>query len=369
MTVPTNTTKKVPELRTMCGVKAKSLGQKLHARNTWNRAQCLAYLNDGTLPTDVVPVSHEVEMSLFDQVPAHEPMAEPEPEAIADDNDLGPEWFPSPDPVDGLLEEIVHQAEPALTEAPHPDYARMTRTELEKLALKKAESEGQPVAEYTEKMSRWTNRIIVEYLEKPPPENNAPVNPSLPVTDNHSLVNPSLPVIPKKKGKREKGVPDFKNWFGRVYPSDVAYPAWKYLTKTSTDVANICRAKHDHAAHCGKKDKSGVPLFEFSFKEAVGAFNISRPTFEKSIKQLIEIGFIRYAVVDGIPQRGSFKNGRGTPAQYQLTNNWKTWSPAQGKKPNQGNMGKLAMLQEKQNPGKPVLQTLVNPSLPVKPEI
>ena len=113
----------------MCGVKSKSLKQPLHKRQNWTKPHCIAYLNDGTLPTDAVPVKHEVEI-----LP---PPVEPE-------------------------------------EAPDasPDYTRISRTELERLALKKAQSEGQPVAESTEKISRWSNRIISEYLEKPPPENN-----------------------------------------------------------------------------------------------------------------------------------------------------------------------------------------------------
>lgn len=190
-----------------------------------------------------------------------------------------------------------------------------------------------------------------------------PVNIPLPVTANTDTpVNPPLPVVKSKKshkgmlpnGRCAKGTPDFNKWFGRVYPSDVAYPAWKYLSKTSTDVANICRAKHDHAANCNKKDSSGVPWFEFSFKEAVAAFKISRPTFDKSIKQLVEIGFIKYVVVGGIPQRGNFQDGRGTPAQYQLSHSWKTWSLDEDKASNLDDKGKLAALSIKQNPGKPV---------------
>jgi len=189
------------------------------------------------------------------------------------------------------------------------------------------------------------------------------VNIPLPVTAVvTSAVNPPLPVMKSLKshkgmlanGRSSKGVPSFDKWFGRSYPSNVAYPAWKYLTKTSTDVANICIAKHDHAASCNKKDSSGFPWFEFSFKEAVAAFKISRPTFDKSIKQLVEIGFIKYVVIGGIPQRGNFVDGRGTPAQYQLSQDWKTWSQDENKAQDQGNMGKLVALSQKQNPGKPV---------------
>lgn len=187
----------------------------------------------------------------------------------------------------------------------------------------------------------------------------APVKEVLPSPVIQAMpVNPPLPVVKLKQhkgmlpnGRSAKGTPSFEKWFGRVYPSDVAYPAWKYLSKTSTDVANICRAKHDHAAHCNKKDTSGVPWFEFSFKEAVAAFKISRPTFDKSIKQLVEIGFIKYVVINGIPQRGNFVNGRGTPAQYQLSNDWKAW--VKGNK-GKGDIRKLVALSQKQNPSKPV---------------
>jgi hypothetical protein len=153
-------------------------------------------------------------------------------------------------------------------------------------------------------------------------------------------------------------MPDFSKWFGRVHPSDVSYPAWKYLSKTSTDIANICKAKHDHSAHCGKKDASGFPWFEFSFKEAVGTFKISRPTFDKSIKQLVAVGFLKYRVISDVPQCGNFVNGRGTPAQFQLSNVWKTWTPEMDEVLNPAAMKKGKGKGKKQNPGKPVFNGL-----------
>lgn len=57
-------------------------------------------------------------------------------------------------------------------------------------------------------------------------------------------------------GRSAKGAAKFENWFGRFYPKDVAYPAWRHLSKTATDVAFICKAKNGYAGAIGGKDGS-----------------------------------------------------------------------------------------------------------------
>lgn len=122
-------------------------------------------------------------------------------------------------------------------------------------------------------------------------------------------------------GRNSKGVAKFENWFGRVYPADFAYPAWRFLTKSATDVANICRAKRDHAAALGKKDSSGVPVFDFTVSEAEKTFKITRPTFSKAIELLVNVGFIERARCGGMP------DGVGVKALYRMSEKWKTWEP------------------------------------------
>lgn len=301
----------------------------------------------------------ELQYSLLD-IPAVAPAFVEEPEQVAIDSDLGDEWFPDALPVEA-------------------DHSETPMSELKKLVAIKADSEGQPMSKVgndNRTLDGWTPTMLIEYLGKTPSTKPPAVNPPLPGNDvlpplvniplpvtmvSTNAVNPPLPVVKLKQhkgmmpnGRNAKGTPSFDKWFGRSYPSNVAYPAWKYLTKTSTDVANICIAKHDHAGSCNKKDSSGVPWFEFSFKEAVAAFKISRPTFDKSIKQLVEIGFIKYVVRDGIPQRGNFVDGRGTPAQYQLSQDWRTLS--------QDDIKKLVALSQKQNPSKPVFTSTSKPA-------
>jgi hypothetical protein len=122
-------------------------------------------------------------------------------------------------------------------------------------------------------------------------------------------------------GRNQKGVPSFDKWFCQIFPKDVTYPAWRYLTKTATDVANICRAKSNRAAHCNQKDSQGVPIFDFTFSEAVNFFKWSRPTFTKAIHLLLEIGFIEYS------RPGGIVNGNGVKALYRLSNKWQSWEP------------------------------------------
>jgi predicted transcriptional regulator len=199
-----------------------------------------------------------------------------------------------------------------------------------------------------------------------PPEQ---VNIPLPVqTIQASPVNTSLPA--KKKahkgqlanGRNTKGVPKFENWFCRIYPRDITYPAWKELSKTATDIANICRAKKDHAKALGKKYVDGNPAFEFTFAEAANFFKISRPTFDKSIKQLLELGFIEYA------NRGGILDGKGIAARYRCCERWREWK-AEPQNISKATPTSLQKFIQKQNPSKPVLHKLVNASLPVGGEI
>lgn len=118
-------------------------------------------------------------------------------------------------------------------------------------------------------------------------------------------------------GRDSKAVPKFENWHCRVYPKDFTYPAWRDLSKTATDVALVCRAKHDHAAHCGKKNGSGRPIFEFTATEAESEFRITRPTFSKAIHDLLNIGFLE------IERHGGTLDGKGISALYRLSEEWK----------------------------------------------
>lgn len=123
-------------------------------------------------------------------------------------------------------------------------------------------------------------------------------------------------------GRNRNGVPKFENWHCRIFPKDFTYPAWRCLSKTASDIANICRAKNDHSGTMGKKGEDGKPVFEFTATEAEKAFSITRPTFSKSIKSLIEIGFIE------IVRHGGTLDGKGIAAIYRLSEKWKEWTPS-----------------------------------------
>jgi hypothetical protein len=124
-----------------------------------------------------------------------------------------------------------------------------------------------------------------------------------------------------QNGRNKKGAPKFENWHCRIFPKDFTYPAWRHLSKTATDIANICRAKNDHAGATGRKDESGKPIFEFTATEAEKAFFITRPTFSNAIKSLIEIGFIE------VVRHGGTLDGKGIPALYRVSDKWKEWTP------------------------------------------
>lgn len=117
-------------------------------------------------------------------------------------------------------------------------------------------------------------------------------------------------------GRDANGSPKFENWCGQVYPSDVAYPAWRALTKTATDVANICRAKMGFAKY---KLKLKDPVFSFTVAEAERRYKITRPTFSEAIKLLVGVGFLERVVHGGMP------DGVGVKAVYRITERWKQW--------------------------------------------
>ena len=64
-----------------------------------------------------------------------------------------------------------------------------------------------------------------------------------------------------------------------------------------------------------------MPIFEFTATEAEKTFKITRPTFNNSIKSLIEIGFVEVA------RHGGTLDGKGIPALYRLSDKWKEWKP------------------------------------------
>jgi len=122
-------------------------------------------------------------------------------------------------------------------------------------------------------------------------------------------------------GRNVKGAPKFENWHCRIFPKDITYPAWRHLSKTATDIANICKAKNDYSGATGRKDESGKPVFEFTATEAEKFFCIPRPTFSNAIKSLIEIELIEVA------RHGGTLDGKGIPALYRLSEKWKEWTP------------------------------------------
>ncbi|MBW4056707.1 MAG: hypothetical protein HIU83_15165 [Proteobacteria bacterium] len=186
--------------------------------------------------------------------------------------------------------------------------------------------------------------LPVDVSEIKPVKTALPVDIPTPVLVDHSLplehnkpeqikcslpVKAALPVAqPKTKqkavlpnGRNRKSMPSFDQWHCQIFPKDITFPAWKYLTKTATDVANICRAKRDYSAAKNRKDASGIPIFDFSFGEAEKAFGMTRPTFSSAVKLLLKIGFIEYSCPGGI------RNGVGVKAVYRLSDKWRTWEP------------------------------------------
>lgn len=101
-------------------------------------------------------------------------------------------------------------------------------------------------------------------------------------------------------GRSAKVVPKAKNWFAQIPIFDLlAFPAWRSLTKTATDMAIIIQAKHSKAIAYNEK-RDGRPVFKFTASEAVLVLGISRPTCTKAFKELKDKGFIDIIDAGGI---------------------------------------------------------------------
>ena len=120
-------------------------------------------------------------------------------------------------------------------------------------------------------------------------------------------------------GRSAKVVPKAKNWFAQIPIFDLlAFPAWRSLTKTATDMAIIIQAKHSKAIAYNEK-RDGRPVFKFTASEAVLVLGISRPTCTKAFKELKDKGFID--IIDA----GGILFGKGRPAIYTWTGRWRSW--------------------------------------------
>lgn len=116
----------------------------------------------------------------------------------------------------------------------------------------------------------------------------------------------------KYTGKAQK-------WFAKIPIFELlVHPAWRNLSKTATDMASLIIAKHDKAAAFGNK-VDGRPVFSFTASEGQRMFEISRPTFTRAMKELVEKGFIE------IHDPGGIQNGKGRAAQYMWSGGWKSW--------------------------------------------
>jgi hypothetical protein len=259
------------DYRKMAGDKAKAAGQHLHKRNLWSKQDCIDYVE-----RDIMP--------MFPR------------QAIASSNtaDTNIAW---------LFPEMVKDSLPAMNPDVKSNNAPLPVTDIQ----------AEPV-----KAALLVTSDHAVGVKEPLPDGmiNLPVKNPLPV------------VTPSKKqknvlanGRNKKGVPKFENWFCQIFPGDFLYPAWRALTKTATDVVILCRAKSAHAAARKQKNLAGVPIFDFTFSEAVNFFKLTRPTFSKAMQLLLTVGFIKYS------RHGGIMGGIGIKAQYTLSDEWKTWQP------------------------------------------
>jgi hypothetical protein len=256
------------------------------------------------------------------------------------------------------------------------NYDNLPRSELKKLAIYKARNQGFATTLINQRgnATTWKEWLSDDVWDKSfgekktfgrrkgeksavttePVKDSLPVMVVLPEAVKEPLPVPATAKPPKAhkgmiaNGRSQKGIPSFDKWFCQIFPKDVTYPAWRYLTKTATDVANICRAKAGRAAACSQKDSSKVPVFDFTFSEAENFFGWTRPTFAKAIHLLLEIGFIEYS------RPGGIVNGQGVKAQYRLSNKWQSWEPP---KIDTTNIDK-ARSAKKQNPSKGALTSI-----------
>ncbi|OGU11547.1 MAG: hypothetical protein A2075_23345 [Geobacteraceae bacterium GWC2_58_44] len=309
--------------REAAGDKATAEGYEcFHIKQRGRRAECDAYLSAGTWPESwpgPTPVKAKGAPAVDDMtIPFDFGTAAPAPL-------LTPEAPAAPAPPNG-----GEPARPSIEAAGDPpELAAESLPEI--LPEQKTDARDQAA-------------VVVE------PNTGEPVKAAYHVKAAYQVGKPKEKQKVLPNGRTKKPMPSFGQWHCRIFPKDIAYPAWRYLTKTATDVANICRAKRDYAAAMGKKDSAGLPVFQFTGSEAVTVFKLTRPTFIKAMHLLIEIGFIKYSMRGDLPMRGGIVNGAGISAQYVLSEEWKSWEP-----PKRDNSNISKARSAKQNPRKGAL--------------
>ncbi len=122
-----------------------------------------------------------------------------------------------------------------------------------------------------------------------------------------------------QNGRSSESASKVKNWFAQIPIHDLlAFPAWRSLSKTATDMAIVIKAKHSKAASFNEK-RDGRPIFNFTASEAERVLGISRPTCTRAFNELKEKGFVE--VIDP----GGILDGKGRPAIYTWSSRWRSW--------------------------------------------
>lgn len=157
-------------------------------------------------------------------------------------------------------------------------------------------------------------------------EPSSPVTATVPKVSYEPIVTtvPKVSLVRNRRDREKSGssTPDEKlmNMWSKVTMEEMRHPAWHCLNKSEMLVLMVCKIEASNAAYKKKKDSTGVPFFTFTHYNAKTFYDISSPTFSKSIKRLMDIGFIEISKSSGI------FNGKGTMQEYRLSGKWKRYS-------------------------------------------
>lgn len=256
------------------------------------------------------------------------------------------------------------------------DHSQLDIQGLRKLVAGIEKAAGRPT---TEIRQRWKRQQCIEYLSPAETAQNVeqslfdlaadpePAAVEIVSSEPEPLVVPKVSYEPivttapkvslgrRDRRDREKTSPTadekLMTMWSKVTMEEMRHPAWHCLNKSEMLILMVCKIEASNAAYKKKKDSTGVPFFTFTHYNAKNFYDISSPTFSKSIKRLMEVGFIEISKSSGI------FNGKGTKQEYRLSGKWKKYSPPVRRHvSNSGNLQKArekwkAIQQsEKQNP-------------------
>lgn len=124
---------------------------------------------------------------------------------------------------------------------------------------------------------------------------------------------------PPRKRRIRKPKTNFDNCYVKVGGYMISHVAFQTLTASQVQVLLLAQLKDNNAKH-HKQLRDGRPIFNFTYAEAKVRLGISGTTFNASLLELVNRGFLK------VIKAGGLKGPGGGPTLYAASDGWKRWT-------------------------------------------